>query len=176
MLGWTVFPPHTTNPPPPTQEIWGQDFGLCCSILATCSCAPKAPWLGITWPVYSAGSGERGCVQGLINHSHFGRDKQLGPSRGADTLAWPEGTRGDGGTGGARSLPTTLRIIMDRLDMDRFLVTLEKAWMLLKGDLKCFKSGTTLKNKQQKKHFFYKYKYYQEPWLYGRDPTWEPWL
>lgn len=90
---------HHLSQTPHPKGIWGQDFGLCCSVLATCSCAPKAAWLGITWPVYSAGSGERGCVQGLINHDHFGRDKQLGPSGGADTKGWPEGTRGDGGTG-----------------------------------------------------------------------------
>lgn len=27
--------------------------------------------------------GKRGCVQGLINHGCFGRDKQAGPSRDA---------------------------------------------------------------------------------------------
>lgn len=49
-------------------------------ILATCSWAPKQGCAGITWPVYSAGSGERGCVQGLINHGRFGRDKQQDPA------------------------------------------------------------------------------------------------
>lgn len=39
-------------------------------------------------PVYSAvgllrSKGKRGCVQGLINHGCFGRDKQAGPSRDA---------------------------------------------------------------------------------------------
>ncbi|KAM7370469.1 hypothetical protein PAMP_010016 [Pampus punctatissimus] len=52
-------------------------------------------------PVYSAvglpGSrGKRGCVQGLINHGRFGRDKQAKPSRDAAAPAT------DGGKGQKR--------------------------------------------------------------------------
>lgn len=48
--------------------------------------------------VYSAvglprSRGKRGCVQGLINHGHFGRDKQARPSRDA---AAPAADRGEG--------------------------------------------------------------------------------
>lgn len=50
-------------------------------------------------PVYSAvglpgSKGNTGCVQGLINHGHFGRDKQAGPSR--DAAAPATGTGRDG--------------------------------------------------------------------------------
>jgi len=71
----------------PSQERAGGSWGVVRDnqgILATCSWAPRQGWAGITWPVYSAGLGERGCVQGLINHGRFGRDKQPGPSGGAD--------------------------------------------------------------------------------------------
>lgn len=40
--------------------------------------------------------GKRGCVQGLINHGRFGRDKQARPSRDAAAPA-----AGEGGGGGA---------------------------------------------------------------------------
>lgn len=45
-------------------------------------------WSTVVGLVYSAvglpgSKGNRGCVQGLINHDHFGRDKQAAPSRDA---------------------------------------------------------------------------------------------
>lgn len=55
-----------------------------------------------TGPVYSAvglprSKGKRGCVQGLINHGCFGRDKQAKPSRDA---AAPAASGGGGQSGG----------------------------------------------------------------------------
>lgn len=63
-------------------------------------------------PVYSAvglprSRGKRGCVQGLINHGCFGRDKQAGPSRDAAAPATGLGGGGVhsmwGNTGKART-------------------------------------------------------------------------
>lgn len=50
-------------------------------------------------PVYSAvglprSRGKRGCVQGLINHGCFGRDKQARPSRGCCSSCHWSGERG----------------------------------------------------------------------------------
>lgn len=65
---------------------------------------PGSPWQQggtATGPVYSAvglprSRGKRGCVQGLINHGCFGRDKQARPSRDAAAPA------ADGGKGQRR--------------------------------------------------------------------------
>ena len=62
--------------------------------------AQTQDWGTAAGPVYSAvglprSKGNRGCVQGLINHDHFGRDKQAGPSR--DAAAPAAGGGRDGG-------------------------------------------------------------------------------
>lgn len=46
--------------------------------------------------------GKRGCVQGLINHGCFGRDKQARPSRDAAAPAAGGGKGRRGGGGGRR--------------------------------------------------------------------------
>lgn len=64
------------------------------------------PWGGtVAGPVYSAvelprSRGRRGCVQGLINHGRFRRDKQAGPSRDAAAPAADWGGSGGVWTGG----------------------------------------------------------------------------
>lgn len=124
--GLSRFAPHRPLLSPsawedsPRREAGGlgELCGSCAGqpgILATCSWAPRPGRAGITGPVYSAGSRERGCVQGLINHGRFGRDKQPGPSGGADAPGWPE--RGRVGVcthnRGAR-LNTCGRVVLDR--------------------------------------------------------------
>lgn len=75
----------------PSSTVWAH-LVSCYLFRRVPVCPPQtrveAEWWNSSWACLlscggSPGPGERGCVQGLINHGHFGRDKQARPSRDA---------------------------------------------------------------------------------------------